>query len=188
MEIDLRGVLAWCQHPNNPRECLEQVYKVLKVVLGKDDRQDSDEDIPSTVISAREQMYQAMEGTSVVGSTMSSSLKASMETVAPGESIQLPERTVELGYISSDKYGDGLFAIRDADYLKLVRDVHAEYSASKPVIYFPFGFGKEKDLLKVKKANFGQLPKQMVLTLKFTRWERDGKIGYSCYCQQPRSK
>lgn len=194
MEIRMKDVLAWCQHPDNPRECLEEVYKVLKLVLGKQNMEDSDEEIPPTVISAREQMYQAMSGTSSPSSTpvkeISSSLKAAMDmpSAALEERRNIPEQTVEVTYMCSDKYKDGLFAIRNPDYLRILKETHTEFTANKPPIYFPFGFGKEKDLLKVKKADFGVVSKQMVLTLKFSRWERDGKIGYSCYASQPKGK
>lgn len=191
MQIGLKDILGWCQHPDNPRECLEEVYKVLRVVLGKGDKEsspDSDEEIPSTVISAREQMYEAMSGSAVTTKTVSkvdisSSLKAGIEATTPDEKYQIPERTVNVTYMMSDKYDDGLFAIRDPDYLKLLRETHAQYAASSPPIYFPFGFGKDKDHLKIKKAKYGAGPKQMTLTLKFSRWERDGKIGYSCYAK-----
>lgn len=189
MEIGLKDILAWCKHPQNPRECLEEVYNVLKVILGKEDVIDSDEDIPATVASAREQMYQSSAvaaATSTKASDLSSSLRAAMEAPSPvpDEKLNIPEKTVELMYLCSDKYDDGLFAVKDPHYLALLKEVHTRCTLSKPAIYFPFGFGKDKDLLKVKKAKFGPDPKKMTLTLKFTRWEKDGRVGYSCYASK----
>jgi hypothetical protein len=161
---------------------LKEVYNVLKVILGET-VVDSDEELPSTIVSAREQMYQAMNVEAPKGDLVSS-LKTIMEAPNPEDKCQIPESTVELFYLTSDKYDDGLFAIKNPEYLKIIREVHARCLASKPPIYFPFGFGREKDLLKVKKAKHGSEPRVMTLTLKFSRWEKDGRVGYSCYAKQ----
>lgn len=98
-----------------------------------------------------------------------------------GISDDIIDDTVEVMYISTDHYNDGLVSIRDASFQDKVEKKRAECASLG--MYFPYGFGQQKNLLKIK--NFRRPVKNEIirLNLSFRRWNSNGKQGFSCYAR-----
>jgi hypothetical protein len=158
---------------------------MLRIMLNKSEQADSDQDIPTAVISAREQMYYEDDPTIPSATTAAavparSALKAQVEAPMRGDGLKPENALVECTYMSCDKYGDGLVRIVDKGYGDQIRSTWTKCKEQN--LYFPFGFGTGNDQLKVKKLNLpASVGKTVRLSLKFSRWDRDGKAGFSCY-------
>jgi hypothetical protein len=89
--------------------------------------------------------------------------------------------TVDVMYIMTDNYNDGLVSIQDPIFQDKVEKKRAECAGLG--MYFPYGFGQQKNLLKIK--NFRRPVRNEIvrLTLTFRRWNSNGKQGFSCYAK-----
>jgi len=85
----------------------------------------------------------------------------------------------EFLYINTDNYGDGLVKISDPELVKRLESKMQECKANN--LYFPYGM-KGDGTLKIKKFRRTQ-GERCRATLSFSRWERDGKGGFSCYAK-----
>uniref|UniRef100_A0A6C0CG29 Uncharacterized protein n=1 Tax=viral metagenome TaxID=1070528 RepID=A0A6C0CG29_9ZZZZ len=191
MEIGVSDVKTFLRHPNVPRAVLEDVFQMLRIMLNKSaDQVDSDQEMPATVVSAREQMYYDDDSSAPAGlsnvfppgsavAPMKSSLKEQAEAPIRGGNINPESATVKATYVSSDNYGDGYIELSDKSYEALMRATHT--NCQQQGLYFPYGFGSGKNQLKIKKLNLGKLRKDITISLKFSRWEMNGKSGFSCY-------
>lgn len=190
MQIGASDVKAFLRHPAVPRDVLEDIYQMLRIMLNKSaDQVDSDQEIPSAVISAREQMYYDEDSSSPTGlpavssaappAALKSTLKAQVEAPIKGEGLKPDSAVAEVTYTGCDKYGDGFVLLKDKAYESFIRSTYAK--CQEQGLYFPYGFGNGKNQLKVKKLNLGATAKDTTLTLKFSRWDVNGKSGFSCY-------
>lgn len=85
----------------------------------------------------------------------------------------------EFLYMNIDNYGDGLVKISDPELVRRLESKMQECKANN--LYFPYGI-KGDGTLKIKK--FRRTPGERCrATLSFSRWERDGKGGFSCYAK-----
>ena len=85
----------------------------------------------------------------------------------------------EFVYIESDTYGDGLVAPKNADLVEFIKNKHEE--CQRNGWYFPYGFGKEKNLLKIKKFKRNEKGMLCRASLNFSKWSQNGRTGFSCY-------
>lgn len=86
----------------------------------------------------------------------------------------------EFTFLSTDNYGDGLVNIEDPELVKRLEGKMQECRANG--WYFPFAM-KGPTSLKIKKFRRNNPGERCRATLSFSRWERDGKVGYSCYAK-----
>lgn len=91
----------------------------------------------------------------------------------------LKDIPAEFTFLNTDNYGDGLVNIEDPELVKRLERKMQECRANN--WYFPFAM-KGPSSLKIKK--FRRNPGERCrATLTFSRWDRDGKAGYSCYAK-----
>lgn len=192
MQIGASEVKAFLRHPDVPRAVLEDIYQILRIMLNKtSDQVDSDQEIPAGVISAREQMYyeddpsdttSALPSFTTPGAAavpMKSLLKAQAEAPIKGDNLKPDSVVAQVTYMNCDKYGNSLVAPKDKAYEAFLRATWEKCQAQG--LYFPFGFGTGKNLLKIKGLDLGNNQLDTVLSLKFSYWEVKGKTGFSCY-------
>lgn len=88
----------------------------------------------------------------------------------------------EIIFKYQDQYGDALVVVVGADLNNKLKAKLEQCKADGQ--YFPWGLGKEKVLLKIKKHGKGKKEgEKYEVNLNFTKWSRDGRSGYSCYCK-----
>lgn len=92
----------------------------------------------------------------------------------------LKDIPAEFIFLNTDNYGDGLVNIEDPELVKRLEGKMQECKANG--WYFPFGM-KGPSSLKIKKFRRNNPGERCRATLTFSRWERDGKVGYSCYAK-----
>ena len=92
----------------------------------------------------------------------------------------LKDIPAEFTFISTDNYGDGLVNIEDPELVRRLESKMQECKANN--WYFPFAM-KGPTSLKIKKFRRNNPGERCRGTLTFSRWERDGKIGYSCWAK-----
>ena len=137
----------------------------------------SDEDDPmSEYLSARDQL---IELSSSRLNTSGPSLKQQLENANRADKYAPDEAIVDLVFKYLDKYGDAHVFIKDDEYRAKIESSYASCKAES--IYFPYGFGKNRDLLKIKKFNKAEEGQNIRLHLKFSKWNNNGKSGFSCY-------
>jgi hypothetical protein len=95
----------------------------------------------------------------------------------PNQQAEILEVTVTFVYV--DNYGDGLFAVKDEIHRKMFRERKDQADTKKE--FFPYGYGAQKDLLKIKKFGKANKGDVMKIKLKISYWNTNGKSGYSCY-------
>jgi hypothetical protein len=203
LTLGANDVKTFLKHPDVPRAVLEDIYQMLRIMLNKQAEQvDSDQEVPGTIVSAREQMYYeenpdvptgfaasglpdfttgssaAVARSSQPAALIKSSLKAQAEAPIRGGDIDPQPAIVKASYITADKYGDGYIELSDKSYDTLINATHK--SCVQQNLYFPYGFGSGKNQLKIKKLNLGTTRKEITISLKFSRWEMNGKTGFSC--------
>jgi hypothetical protein len=153
ISIGEKDVKNFLKHPDVPRAVLEDVYQLLRVLLNKQAEQvDSDQEVPGTIISAREQMYyeenpdipsgfaatglpdfstgSSSGGPAAVTKSsqpvvpLTSSLKAQAEAPIRGGNINPEPAIVKATYFSADKWGDGYVEFTDKSYDTLMSATH----------------------------------------------------------------
>jgi hypothetical protein len=87
--------------------------------------------------------------------------------------------TVDVMYIMTDQYNDGLVSIQDLVFQDKIEKKRAECAGLG--MYFPYGFGQQKNLLKIKNFRRPVRNEILRLNLTFRRWSSNGKQGFSCY-------
>lgn len=99
--------------------------------------------------------------------------------IVAGSNFEVYDAT--LLFVYGDNYNDGLFAVRDQNLKDILQRKKDESVANGT--FFPFGYGKDNDLLKIK--GFVRPIKGEVcrIKIKLQSWNKAGKIGYTCYKQ-----
>ncbi len=137
----------------------------------------TEDDPMSDFPSARDQLIEL--SSSVRSTTSGPSLKEQLEHANRADKFALDEEIVDLVFMYTDKYGDAHVRITDDDFRVKVEMTNNSCKAEG--IYFPYGFGKGHDLLKIKKFDKAEAGQNIRLHLKFSKWNSNGKSGFSCY-------
>ena len=124
-------------------------------------------------------MLGAMMGSSGEDLPDTSSLRQQLEkleTTGPPRS-ELME--LDIVFLYNDNYNNGLAAVKDDQQRKEIERMNGD--AKNKGWHFPYGYGNNKDLLKVKGLKGTRKGAQMKITVHFKQYNFQGKQGYSCY-------
>lgn len=80
-----------------------------------------------------------------------------------------------------DNYGVAFVSVQGEEANTRLREM--QIAAQDKGWYFPFGFGANKNCLKIKKFKIEKGGKARI-TATFKTWSLDGKNGYSCYAKR----
>lgn len=98
------------------------------------------------------------------------------------EGMTLPDMSnVKAVFKYADKYGDGLVHVVDPEVRKALGIQLAKCKVEG--LSFPFGYGQSNDLLKLKKFTRAEPGQNLNLSLRFAKWDFNGKSGFSCYAK-----
>lgn len=86
---------------------------------------------------------------------------------------------VKLIFKYADKYDDGCCEVVDPEVKKKLEVQLAKCKTEG--LKFPYGFGRNNDLLKIKKFNRAEPGQNLNVSLKFSKWNFNGTSGFSCY-------
>ena len=86
---------------------------------------------------------------------------------------------VKLIFKYADKYDDGCCEVVDPEVRRKLEVQLAKCKSEG--LNFPYGFGRNNDLLKIKKFNRAEPGQNLNVNLKFSKWNFGGKSGFSCY-------
>ena len=148
----------------------------------KDD--DSGDECPSVapdlseISSARDQLAAFSSGSSAVEADLRGQL-ARQQKIDDMGLEDLPN--VKLIFKYADQYKDGCCEVVDPEIRKRLEVQLAKCKSEG--LGFPFGFGRNNDLLKIKKFNSAEVGQNLNLNLKFSKWNFNGKSGFSCYAK-----
>ena len=99
-----------------------------------------------------------------------------METKGPPSSEMMEMNVV---FLYADNYGNGMAAIKDEEVIAQIKTMHAD--CKNKGWYFPYGFGNNNDLLKIKNFKRERKGENCKIKVHFKQWNNQGKQGYSCY-------
>jgi hypothetical protein len=152
---------------------------VRQTLQGGQSTGDQDPDL-SNIVSARAEMAALMAGTP--SETGSSDLRAQFERQQKIDTFVPSEvKDAKLTFMFADNYGDGHCAINDPQLKEMLEVSLAK--CKRDNVYFPYGFGKNNDLLKIKKFISAEKGQALTMGLKFSKWNQAGKVGFSCYAK-----
>jgi hypothetical protein len=165
-----------------PEEAVRLVYqeaaKRLNLNIG-----DSDDDGVRSMTNASDLMSSMMDDDIPQRSnSIVDQLRAKVEENNILDDIAPPDQTVSLKpFAKNDQYGTTDFLVM-TDTVKATLQ-QAKQACEKIGAHFPFGYGANKDLLRVSKCKVTP-GKAVNVTIRFYVWSRDGKRGITCYLKK----
>jgi hypothetical protein len=93
---------------------------------------------------------------------------------------EITDQSVKVMYIMTDNYGDGLVEVLDEPIREKLAKRKAECK-SLPNCYYPYGFGKGENLLKIKNFRRPVKNETINITISIRKWSSNDRQGYSCY-------
>lgn len=108
-------------------------------------------------------------------------LTEQLDVMSADADFEMKDQEANLVFMYKDNYGNGHFKINDDEELEAKLCTMRDHCAGRDNMYSCFGYGKNKDLLRIK--NFSNFNKgdRIVIALKISHWSRDGRSGFSCY-------
>lgn len=97
-----------------------------------------------------------------------------------GKHVDVESYDATLMFVYGDNYGDGLFKVVTPELQETFKQKKKE--CVEKGIFYPYGYGKGSDLLKVKKFIRPSKDNQPIrVTLNVKYWKNNNREGYSCY-------
>lgn len=183
--VRFNDIIAYINHPKTLEEAVRLIYQECAKKLGLNTA-DSDEEgsvVMSKMPDMSELMSSAMSGTvSSKSNSIIDQLRAKVEESGGLDDIAPPDLEVSLKPITkNDQYGTSDFQVM-TDSVR-VRLQEAKAACEKLGAHFPYGYGLNKDLLRISKCKINP-GKTVNVTVRFYVWSRDGKRGITCYLKK----